>query len=82
MEIFLGERDPVDTIILTVRGGTDVIELIADILSQLHAHALDIQTGELFTVDGVTDSLLTWRAFRDQVISPHTRPHPLTRDHQ
>lgn len=82
MEIFLGESDPVDTIILTVRGGADVIKLIADILSQLHAHAVDLQTGELFTIDGATDSIAAWRAFRDRVIPHSPDQHPPARDHQ
>jgi hypothetical protein len=70
MVVCLDKSDPVDTIMLTVRGGTEAIALIATILTQLQAHAWDIQTGELFTVDGATDSIIAWRAFRDRVISP------------
>jgi hypothetical protein len=70
IEVNMAQDEQVDSIMLHVRGGDAAIGLIAAILDQLHARALDIQTGQVFEETTAAASLDAWRAYRDRVISP------------
>lgn len=69
IEVNMGKDDQVDSVMLHVRGGQGAVALIADILDQLNARALDIQTGEIFGETTAATSFAAWRAYRDRIIN-------------
>lgn len=81
IEVSLGKEEPVDSVMLHVRGGDAAIGLISQIVEQLNARlpetkanprAYDVQAGELFGQTSAAASLAAWREFRDRVMV--TRP--------
>jgi hypothetical protein len=73
IEVNIGDAEVVESIMLHVRGGDGSIALIAEILHALKASAVDVQTGELFSIDTAPGSLGAWRAYRDRVVHTLTR---------
>jgi hypothetical protein len=75
LEINLGKVDPVLGFAFHIRGGSQVVGLVADILAKLGLRALDpgADTG-IFDPAIAADSLRRWQTYRDSV----TRPVPLT----
>ncbi|MBU2662501.1 hypothetical protein KOI35_03165 [Actinoplanes bogorensis] len=68
IELNIGKRDPVDSIMLHVRGGgDDVLPVIARIAAAVDARALDISTGEFLTGDpGQTAGWRGFQQYRDR----------------
>ncbi|MFG3283246.1 hypothetical protein [Streptomyces sp. NPDC048111] len=68
MELNIGSSDPVDSIMLHIRGyGDDVLDFIARIAHALGCDALDISTGGLVTAREVT-GWHGFQAYRDRVV--------------
>lgn len=70
MEVFLGEDDPVDTVMVKVVGGEGALEVVARIMERLGAQAFDIQTAERFEPSAARASFGEWSAFRDRMVRP------------
>jgi hypothetical protein len=69
IELNIGADDPVDSIMLHVRGGGDVLTVIALIVASVGGRALDTSTGEFLTGDPAES--IGWHGFqqyRDQVL--------------
>ncbi|RCH65464.1 hypothetical protein DT019_27070 [Streptomyces sp. SDr-06] len=70
IELNIGSRDPVDSIMLHIRGsGDDVLTSVARLAEALDCKALDCSTGDLLTAQGPAG----WHAFqnyRDRVTGP------------
>ncbi|MEV4498120.1 hypothetical protein AB0J84_20815 [Micromonospora arborensis] len=70
IELNIGSRDPVDSIMLYVRGGgDDVLAVIARIVASVGGRALDISTGEFLT--GEPTQTVGWHGFqqyREQIL--------------
>lgn len=68
IELNIGSKDPVDSIMLHVRGsGDDVLTAIAQIAASVGGRALDLSTGEFLT--GARGEAAGWHGFqryRDQ----------------
>jgi len=76
IEFNVGDSDPVDSIMLHVRGSAEVVDVVADLLRGLDWRAVDCQTGELFDVPAARASFGEWAAYRDRVIAAHQAPRP------
>jgi hypothetical protein len=70
VEINIGSDDPVDSIMLHVRGsGDDVLAVIAQIVVAVGGRALDISTGDFLTDDPAqTAGWHSFQRFRDEVV--------------
>ncbi|MBK3580747.1 hypothetical protein JHN63_44635 [Streptomyces sp. MBT65] len=70
VELNIGSEDPVDSVMLHIRGsGDDVLASVFRLASALGCKALDCSTGDLITPQGPSG----WHAFqefRDRVIAP------------
>jgi hypothetical protein len=70
IELNIGSKDPVDSIMLHVRGGgDDVLAVIAQIAASVGGRALDFSTGEFLTGD--RSEAAGWHGFqryRDQIL--------------
>jgi ABC-type amino acid transport substrate-binding protein len=73
LEINLGTEDPVPGFAFHIRGGNNVVGLVADILTKLGVRGLDpgADTG-IFDPGTAADSLRRWQAYRDRIISAGT----------
>lgn len=69
MELNIGDVDPVDAIMLHVRGSGKVLPSILDLASALRCYALDCSSGEILR-EGSAGSRDEFQAYRDQVVSP------------
>lgn len=69
IEFNIGSDDPVDSIMLHVRGGgDDVLAVVARIVAATGGRALDISTGEFLTGDATqTAGWLGFQQYRDQI---------------
>ncbi|MER5890518.1 hypothetical protein ABT160_42395 [Streptomyces sp. NPDC001941] len=61
MELNIGPQDPVESVMLHIRGGGDVLACILDLAQALACKALDCSTGDLLTPDNRSG----WHAFQD-----------------
>ena len=68
IEVNIGEDDPVESIMLHVRGSDDAIGAIAAMVAELDVRAIDVPEGEFLDFDTAANSLAAWRAFRDRVV--------------
>lgn len=68
VEVSLGEEEPINSIMLHIRGGGDVVGLVAELLAALELRAVDAQNGEFFEPAAARESFAAWRAFRDRVV--------------
>jgi hypothetical protein len=70
IDLNIGSDDPVDSIMLHVRGtGDDLISIVVGIATAVHARALDISTGEFLTGDpGQIDGWHGFQRYRNQVL--------------
>ena len=70
IEFNIGDDDPIDVIMLHVRGGDDAIHVIQHICEHTGWRAFDTSTGDLvdFAQDP-TKGLRQWRAHRDRVVA-------------
>ena len=68
MELNMGNEDPIESIMLHVRGGHDAPGVIAALLTGLDCQAFDLQTGEFFDTSTAEASFVTWSAYRDRVL--------------
>ncbi|MET8040229.1 hypothetical protein ABZU25_05095 [Micromonospora sp. NPDC005215] len=70
IEFNIGSDDPVNSIMLYVRGGgDDVLAVVARIVAAIGGRALDISTGEFLT--GESTQTVGWHGFqqyRDQIL--------------
>lgn len=70
MEFNIGDRDPVDAIMLHVRGGDGAIRIIQHICENTDWRALDTTTGDFINfADDPAKGLRQWRMFRNRVIA-------------
>lgn len=67
IEFNIGREDPVESIMLHVRGGGDVVEVIRRAARALGCRALDGSSGE-FIEDGGADGWADFQAYRDSVL--------------
>ncbi|MET7421891.1 hypothetical protein [Dactylosporangium sp. NPDC005555] len=70
IELNIGAKDPVDSIMLHVRGGgDDVLGVIARVAALAGGRALDMSTGEFLTGDPArTEGWHGFQRYRDQVL--------------
>ncbi|MEU5669656.1 hypothetical protein ABZ749_04635 [Micromonospora sp. NPDC047753] len=70
IELNIGPHDPVDSIMLYVRGGgDDVLAAIARIVASVGGRALDISTGEFLTDEPTqTAGWHGFQQYRDQIL--------------
>jgi len=66
IEFNIGREDPVESIMLHVRGGGDVVEVIQRAARALGCRALDGSSGE-FIEDGGADGWADFQAYRDSL---------------
>jgi hypothetical protein len=71
IELNIGDADPVDTIMLHVRGGGNIVPSILKLASALGCYALDGSSGDILWEDAA-GSWADFRAYRDQVVNPPT----------
>lgn len=70
MELNIGSRDPVDSIMLHIRGsGDDVLTPVFHLAAALECKVLDCSDGALITPPG-TSGWHAFQEFRDRVIGP------------
>ncbi|MGW0856492.1 hypothetical protein [Streptomyces sp. NPDC002690] len=70
IELNIGEEDPVDSIMLHVRGsGDDVLTPVFRLAGALECKALDCSTGDLITPRELS-GLHAFQEFRDRAIGP------------
>ena len=70
MEFNIGQRDPVDTIMLHVRGGDGALRSIHRICEHTGWRALDTTTGDFINfAQDPTKGLRQWRTYRDRVVA-------------
>jgi hypothetical protein len=70
IEFNIGDRDPVDAIMLHVRGGDSAIRVIQHVCEHTGWRALDTSTGDFIdSAQDPTKGLRQWRTFRDQVVT-------------
>lgn len=68
IELSIGDEDPVDSVMLHVRGGgDDVLPVVIRIARVLECGALDISTGD-FLVEGATEGWNAFQQYRDRVL--------------
>ncbi|MER7891697.1 hypothetical protein ABTX15_17895 [Micromonospora sp. NPDC094482] len=76
IELNIGSEDPVDSIMLHVRGsGDDVLAVVARIVASVGGRALDISSGEFLTGD--PPQIAGWHDFQryqDQILGGSWRP--------
>ncbi|MFG2051180.1 hypothetical protein ACGFIW_27590 [Micromonospora sp. NPDC048935] len=69
IEFNIGSDDPVHSIMLHVRGGGDVLAVIARIVAVVGGRALDTSTGEFLTGDSTqTAGWHGFQQYRDQIL--------------
>lgn len=69
IEVNIGSADPVESVMLHVRGGEDAVPAILELCRAGGWRAVDISTGDwLDTAEDPTEGLRGWRAFRDRAI--------------
>lgn len=70
IELNIGTDDPIDSIMLHVRGdGDEVLAVIAQIVGSVGGRALDISTGEFLTGDPAeTAGWHGFQQYRDQIL--------------
>ena len=70
VEFNLGNEDPIDTVMLHVRGGDEAVQLIQTICEASGWRAYDTSTGELMDFeDEPARGIRAWRAFHDRVVA-------------
>lgn len=70
MELNIGSKDPVDSIMLHIRGsGDDVLTPVFQLAAALDCKVLDCSEGDLITPQG-TSGWHAFQEFRDRVIDP------------
>jgi hypothetical protein len=70
IEFNIGDGDPVDTIMLHVRGGDSAIRAIQHICEHTGWRALDTSTGDFINfAEDPTEGLQQWRTYRNQVVA-------------
>ncbi|MEE1941815.1 hypothetical protein V1L54_20815 [Streptomyces sp. TRM 70361] len=77
VELNIGEQDPVESVMLHVRGGGDgVLPVIHRLAAALGRRAIDCSGGEFLT-EGDTGNRHAFQEFRDRVLAdpPGTAPH-------
>ncbi|MEU0487795.1 hypothetical protein ABZ249_01100 [Nocardiopsis sp. NPDC006139] len=68
MELGIGSEDPVQSIMLHIRGGGDPVTPLRRMARLLDCRALDCSDGEFFSDEGGGESWEEFQAYRDQVI--------------
>ena len=69
IELNIGHADPVDAIMLHIRGsGDDVLTHVFRMAAELTCHVVDCSDGELIT-EGATGQWHAWQEFRNRVIA-------------
>ncbi|MDE3720474.1 hypothetical protein PWG71_03675 [Nocardiopsis sp. N85] len=66
MELNIGAKDPVETVMLHIRGGGDVVPTALLLAELLGCRAVDCSDGGFLTLDG--GSREAFQAYRDRVI--------------
>jgi hypothetical protein len=70
IEFGIGDDDPVEIIMLHVRGGDSVIRTIQCICEHTGWRAFDTGTGDFINfAENPAEGLQKWRAFRDQIVA-------------
>ena len=70
IEFNIGREDPVESIMLHVRGGgDDAVQVVRETAHALGCRAFDCSSGD-FIEDGGSDGWADFQAFRDSVIDP------------
>lgn len=82
IEFNLGDTDPVESVMLHVRGSDNVISIIRNICEYTGWRALDTSIGDFIDFDrNPTTGLQQWRTFRDRVFaSLETEGEKVARD--
>ncbi|MGH3390271.1 MAG: hypothetical protein ACRDOO_15490 [Actinomadura sp.] len=68
IELGIGEVEPVESVMLHVRGGGDVLPVISQIASALDCRPYDCSTGDLLA-EHDTSSWQVFQGFRDSAVS-------------
>lgn len=68
MELNMGTKDPVESIMLHIRGGGDVVPTALSLAHLLDCRAVDCSDGEFLSDEGGGESWEEFQAYRDQVI--------------
>ncbi|CAL9391148.1 hypothetical protein SUDANB121_01267 [Nocardiopsis dassonvillei] len=68
MELGIGAEDPVESIMLHIRGGGDVVTTALRLARLLDCRALDCSDGGFLSDEGDGDSWEEFQAYRDRVV--------------
>lgn len=68
MELGIGAQDPVESVMLHIRGGGDPVTTARRLARVLDCRALDCSDGEFFSDEGGGESWEEFQAYRDQVL--------------
>lgn len=69
VEVNIGERDPIKSFALHVRGGDQAVYLVHDILTALKLRAFDPSSPSgIFSLPESAEGLRRWRAYRASVL--------------
>ena len=70
IELNIGRKDPIDSIMLHIRGGgDDVLTAVFRIAAELDCQVFDCSGGDLISEED-TGNWHAWQDYRDQVIGP------------
>lgn len=74
VEVNIGRADPVDTIMLHIRGGgDDALPVVFQVAGELGCRPLDMSTGELLESDSAADGWWGFQEYRDGVVREDER---------
>jgi hypothetical protein len=73
IEIRLGDNEIVTDFALQVRGAEASGACVAEILRHLKLRAVDSASGDFFDLNRPADSVLKWKAYREQIVSQKAR---------
>ena len=66
----VGDSDPVDGVMLAVRGGGDeVVETVCALASAMGGRPWDTSTGKFLDRRGAENGLADWKRYRDRVVA-------------
>jgi hypothetical protein len=70
IEFNIGDSDPVESVMLHVRGNEGALGVIRELASALGRPAIDCSAGEILDFDSpeAAAGIRKWRAYRDQVL--------------
>ena len=68
VEFFFGEDDPVKSVVLSIRGGDDLVAVVHAVAEVLGCRAYDCSSGDFLVPGQPATGFAEWRAYRDQVL--------------